>query len=311
MLSCKVPGATVAPQVQGFREAVRNASPALDSVEFWLTHTIKHDYELRGVFHDLCAPAPAARNGSGWQLRFVSIAQAEAVLVDCVQRASSVRGGLLNAYRNHERRMRESIVDAADRPALFESAEPRCFHRVDTEERWIGTREQLDTLGIRPLGAEAWPREAGRGGIKIFGKDARDYSACVLRSANLWPQLFEVAITLPQSKRAKPPLAQRKLADLATTPGTFRQRASACFEHVAFELRKLLLAELGYRYSKEAVDTFMDVMAEAREVLRAGEIVGRSRDQEMHRLAALQAKDDKPLQNFLAGLRDLPNLPGE
>ena len=309
MPACPPSGATVAPQVQGFRDAVTAASPALDSVEFWLTHAVRQDYELRGVFRDLCAEPASARNGSGWQLRFISRGQAEALIADCVQHAVEVRGGLLNAYRNHERRMRAALAEAAGRAALFESAEPMCVLRTGREERWIGTREQLNALGIQPLGTEAWPRETGRAGTKIYAKDARGYPASVSRSSNLWPRLFEVAIDLPRQQCAEPPPAQRQLSSLSPTQAVFRQRTTTLFEHFAIELRNLLRPEVGYRYSKEVIDEFMGAMAEAREALQTGTIVGRSRDQEIQHAAAQRAKDDAPLQAFLAGLRSLPDEP--
>jgi hypothetical protein len=309
MTNCIIPGGAGHAKVSSFRDAVEAIAPALDSVELWLTPTIEQDFEMRGAFPALrAAHAVARRSASGWGLHFLQADLAEALLADCMTRKAEVAGGMLNAYHGHERRLREAIKEARERDAAFSAAGPRRVKGWGDTERWIGTSAQFRTMGIK-----AFPGEGdGVSRAKLKTKDSRGFAAQVCRSTSLWAGLFEVTITTPRkelAKPAQPSQSAQDLSQLAPSQGAFRQRLTRCLEVIAIELRDRMQQELGYRYTKEAVDEFMDAMAEARETLKAGTVVGRSRDQEIQRQAAQRAKDDKPLQDFLARLGDLPPEP--
>ncbi|MDP9126098.1 MAG: hypothetical protein M3N82_16145 [Pseudomonadota bacterium] len=308
MSNCIVPGRDgAAAKVTSFRDAVDALSPALDSVELWLTPTVEQDFEQRGAFPELRkAHAAAVRSASGWGLHFLVCGQAELVLADCVRRITEVAGGVMNSYHGHERRLRQAMKEAQEREALFRAAAPRRVDAFGDQERWVGTSEQF-----RAMGVTTFPGDGISGArSKLRTVDSRGYSARVCRNSSLWPGLFEVTITLPKAARTKPASQPSPdLVGLAPTQVVFRRRATEVFERIAIDLRNHLQSDVGYRYSKEAVESFMDAMAEAREALQVGSIVGRSQDQEIQRAAALRAKDDKPLQAFIARMGELPLEP--
>jgi hypothetical protein len=160
------------------------------------------------------------------------------------------------------------------------------------------------------MGITNFPGDISGARAKLRTVDSRGYATQVCRSTSLWAGLFEVTITLPKAERAAPaPRPAPDLSGLAPTQVVFRRRATEVLERIAIDLRNHLQRDVGYRYSKEAIEEFMDAMAEAREALQVGGIVGRSRDQEVQRAAALRAKGDKPLQTFLARLGELPLEP--
>jgi hypothetical protein len=306
MSNCIVPGRDgAAARISSFREAVSVTSPPLDSVEIWLTPSIDQDLEQRGVFPELRRTrASAVRAASGWCLHFIAINQAELVLADCIQRVTEVPGGLLNAYHGHERRLQATIKDAKERQALFRASAPRRVRAYDDRECWIGTSAQFKTMGIVTVPGES----ATDTRTKLHTKDSRGFRARVCGSSHLWAGLFEVTITLPRAEREKPASVERapSLANLAPTPHAYRARQMDALTALATLFRDRMQHDLGYRYAPEAVDEFLSVLAEAHDVLRSGQIIGRSRDQEIQRAAAARAKADQPLQAFLKLVRDCP-----
>lgn len=310
MSNCIIPGGSAGARVSSFRDAVEAIGPALDSVELWLTPTIEQDFEQRGAFPELRGSnAVATRSASGWGLHFLRPEMADIVLADGVHRTAEVAGGMTNAYHGHERRLREAINDARERPALFGAERPRRKKAWGDVERWIGTSEQFRSMGI-----SAFPGEAGSSSrSKLKTKDSRGFSAHVCRSTNLWAGLFEVTISLPPREKEKHPTAPSgpSLDTLPNTPAELRKRLEDAFLHVIVLSTRAMKSQLGYRFSDESIDSFRDALAEAHDVLKTGDIVGRSRDQEIQRAAAARAKEDSHLQRFLLLVKNAPPLDDE
>ncbi len=306
MSNCIVPGRDGGiAKVKSFRDAVEAIAPALGTVEVWITPRVEQDFDQRSAFPELRqARAVAVRAGSGWGLHFLASDQAELMLADCMHRTTEVAGGLLNAYHSHERRLRAAIKDALAREVLFSEAAPRRTSACGDQECWIGTSMQFRKMGI-----EAFPGEGVNvGRTKLHTRDSRGFRALVCGSSHLWAGLFEVTITLPRTEREKPASIERapSLANLAPTTRAFRIRQMDALAALATLFRDRMQQDLGYRYVPEAVDEVLSLLAEAHDVLRSGQIIGRSRDQEIERAAAARAKADQPLQAFLKLVRDCP-----
>lgn len=303
MSNCIVPGHAGAPaRITSFRQAVEVLAPPRDSVELWLTPTVEQDFEQRGAFPELRRPlAVAVRAASGWALHVLRGDLAELVLADCIRRTGEVCGGTLNAYHGHERRLREAIEEARSREVLLDASGPRHAGRFCDQERWIGTQAHFEAMGI--TGFAAHPER-----MRWRTKDSRGFPAHVCGSSSLWPGLFEVTITLPRVDREKPSSVDRgaTLAVLAPTAQAFRARQMDALNAVATLFRDRMQLEVGYRFTPEVVDEFLSVLAEAQDVLRSGQIVGRSRDSEIALSAARQARADQPLQTFLARMKNAP-----
>lgn len=306
MSNCIIPGhAGAAARITSFRQAVEVLAPPPDSVELWLTPTIEQDFEQRGVFPELRKPhAVAVRAASGWGLHFLSSGQAAVVLADSMQRATEVGGGTLNAYHGHERRLQESIEAARSRVALFAAGAPRRTRACGDRESWIGTCAQFQTMGITIFPGET----AGAPRAKLETKDSRGLRAKVWANTSLWAGLFEVTIFLPEVEQRRPARAEPApaLAALAPTQDAFRARQVDAVTAVATLFRDRMQLEVGYRFTQEVVDEFLSLLAEAQDVLRYGQIVGRSRDAEIELSAARQARADQPLQTFLARMKNAP-----
>ena len=143
--------------------------------------------------------------------------------------------------------------------------------------------------------------------------DRRGYWTSVCASARLWPGLFEVEIGLPMAATAPPPPAQKSnepdLSRLPESAEALRSRLLEALAGVSDLAARAMQAKIGYRYTSDAVEEFREAIGDAYEVLKHGNIVGRSRTQEIQRAAAARAKADKPLQFLLARLRDAPPDP--
>lgn len=114
---------------------------------------------------------------------------------DAKSRAREVRGRLRAAYGSHARNLRAAIEEAAKRPAQFTAAWPALIHDGAAGECWRGTKAQLATLGIGLEGP--WPREAGGAERWASARDARGMAVSITRPSDIWPDLFEVCITIP------------------------------------------------------------------------------------------------------------------
>lgn len=288
-------------------------SPSVDAVIVSVTFNIERDYEERGVFPELRAVNAAVRHSSS-SLHYMTEASVKPILEDAKRRVEVVRKGMLVAYRAHIRGLEIAIKEAKQRRANFAAPKAVCIDRHEGySERWRGTKEQLQAIGIQLAGP--WPGEEGGKDRRAKGRDARGRDAFITIHSRTWRGLFEVQIEYPDHERKSAMSAQQReqkrrdaLAGLSVMPkdeDDFRQRM---IENVRFYISVAARGDLkhhGYGLTEDGREAIMmsaDAVVEA--ILQAEVTFDEKRHREIefqHRKELAEA--DGSFQNVMNDLR--------
>ena len=181
----------------------------IDTVLFWVTFSVRADYERRGVF-----PAVRQTTARGMRaatfLHYLTPAEADAMLEDALVCVREARAGLRDAYAGTARALRLAIEEAHERPQLVQT--PACVHRSGVSERWIGTKSGLQFLGIEDDG-RVWPVGPGRGRW-FSAPDSRGFKTSISHYSTLWPELFRAHVEINSATPIERPLQHREAADM-------------------------------------------------------------------------------------------------
>jgi hypothetical protein len=278
----------------------------LDAVVLWLTVTIERDYGVRSVLPRLRS-GNAIGSRANATLHLLSIAEARAALEDAELRQSQVAGSVKTAFKAHADNLRAAIKQASTRPAEHAAEKPMCLHRGEWRENWRGSKEQFQRMGI---GAGlAFPGEPG-GKRWCRTRDRRGFLVRITKASELWPNVYEACIEIPQAERnaraqdSKSLKADKdaieRLKSLPDTAEKFRADVADTFRLFVDVMARTMRAKDGFRYTEEAIDDFLDVIRDASETLAVGQTEGRPPAEKLQQALGAQAKANGPLQAFLA-----------
>jgi hypothetical protein len=284
------------PQAQG-----TDRQPDPGAVIFWLTPAIEADYRARGVFLELIERPSADRRPSGATLRFITPAEAEALLCDS-QRRNAARG-LARAYTKLIERLTDEIDHAKRRTALMSADKPTKTRSVEGAEHYLGTQSQLQAIGIG-VGCQFPSRPYW--GVEL--KDRRGYTTEVMLDDATWG-LFTAMVILPEEHRQALKLQKQhrqdredkieRLKRLPQTPQAFRDRVAESFWNAVDATVERMFPKEGFRFTEDERDEFLKLSRSAYWHLKDAAITGRAPKQIINSLLADTAASDEPFQAFL------------
>lgn len=287
----------------------------LNSIPFWLTHTIERDFVRRGVFPALRAETAieveASRRRS---LHILAPSVAAEVLAD----AKDARGrpqaqrGLNMAYTCHIKHLMLQIDDAEHRAAISAAPSAKRTYENTYTEGWYGSRRQLEASDFTI--ASALPGEDGCSARSVTIRDPRGYKASAQLVSGLWRDFYSVTVQLPDEHRER--LKEAKAAESErerekyftelrlkigpTTPAAFRKQASERFwKYVRMTVMELE-GQYGYRLDESSIERFVDTASEAFHIIMDGTVSGHSLKDQQAITQRDAARNDRPLQRFLA-----------
>ena len=287
----------------------------LDTVRLWLTHTIENDYARRGVFPALRAAAAVEVEASRRRsLHILAPTVAAELLADAKNTRSrpQAQRGLNMAYTRHIEHLMLEMEDAGYRAAI--SAAPSATRKYESAytEEWYGSRRQLEASGFTI--ASALPGEEGCSARSVNICDQRSFKASATFVSAFWPDFYCVTVKLPDEHREKLKEAEaaqrdrereKHFAELRVkvgpkTPAEFRKHASERFwKHVRMTVGELE-GYFGYQLDESSIERFVDTAADAFHIIMDGTVSGRSLKEQQAITQRNAARNDRPLQRFLA-----------
>lgn len=290
--------------------------PSLDAVVLWLTPTIEHDYVRRGVFEAIrTANASVARANA--TLHYLTLDQAQELLIDADSRRLSAHKSLKTAFNAHAVKLRAAIEEARTRPAMWGSSKVVCLSRSSRYEQWRGTKEQFKTLGIALNGP--YPGEPGGNKGWAITQDRRGFKVCLSRASTTWPGLYLAEIELPadgsdtaiggNTEASNADERARRLGRLPDTADKFRDGVAKTFWMLAGATKAQMRPKDGYRFTDEAIELFMVAAYDAYLALKEGKTTGVSPRSALQAMRLSDARADSTLQRLLSTLR--PGAAGE
>lgn len=292
-------------------ERLANAMPSLDAVLLWVTPVVERDYAARGVFPNIRSDR-ATHARANATLHPLTRPDAQVVLADAEGRLARATKGAQVAYKAHAENLREAIKEAKSRRSEFEAADPVCTDKSPWSETWQGTKKQLQAMGIGI--AFALPGEPGGNPRTASTRDRRGYAVRIKRASTVWTDFYEAYISIPETPRtpvdatkserrgAVDDLIIARLKAMPATPEKFKGDVATNFSiHIATTARAMR-GEGGFRFTDEAIDKFVQAAIVAMSALHNGDTEGLAPLETMRGVLCARAKDDEPLQRFLASL---------
>lgn len=287
-------------------------APAPDAVIVSVSHKIAADYQARGVPKCLVGLQPLRQPSPASNAYLVSFQDAEGLLSDAEARREQpeVRGRLLACYTTFVHGLGKAITAARERAQILGSPDAVHLGTDSRWERWCGTKQQLQAMGIG-VGA-VFPNDAGyHWGNKI--RDRRGWDVWIHSYHSQWG-IYKVSIEIPASFRDEQKAAERKkveeicelerIKNMPATVKEFRDRAAELLWCYVDVVLATIQRDVGYRLTNDAREEFLDACRDAYWLIkRDGEVTGESPRKELQRRLFASAKSNHALQTFLSQVK--------
>lgn len=298
----------------------KKARPTPQTVVLRVTAKIGEHYTATGAFPKLRPDFATDKDGNS-HFYWMSIDEAKQVRSHAEEayKDRSTPRGLKCSYGSHLQYIDERIQAAEERVALINGTSPKCEYAWPSVELWIGTKQQLQAMGIG-VGV-AFPGEPG---AVITGKswqrgvhtqDKRGFSVCI--EPNFFLDLYDARIDIPKEhsealkqqkeeeerQQRKERLAIAALREAPKTKAEYREH----MERRTFWLRCLrsdvASGDSGYRISDEDVAELDSLFEEIETLLSGATIVGNGPAKLLQQKLGTKAREDAQLQAFLATMK--------
>jgi hypothetical protein len=282
------------------------------AVVFWLTFTVQADLVKQGAFPRLRA-ANGVEHRQQSSMHVLTQDEARELIAYTGARREAVSGGLARAYGLQLQRLQQELEDSQQRPELLSSTKPIERSKHNHGEEIVGTKRQLQGLGIGV--GDAFPDEPGSPRSRGRTTDTRGNDVVVAIEDKRWG-IYRATVTPSQASLRAAKLAKDRLkaeaeriARLKTLPQTrkaYREAVAEAFWKAVAPTQAMMYPSDGYRFSADEKDEFFDLCRNVYWFLkRDAEVIGRAPGDIINSIATLHAQTDDQLQGFLRSVVNL------